>query len=106
MGPFEVLRAIVAVALLAFAPGYAWSLVLLPRVASRVERFVLGVGLSVAILVLALYVGNVALRIPISGATALVESALLTAAALGVREARRRRARGEPDAVPPPQDEG
>ena len=90
LGPLEVLRALAALALLALAPGAAWVDVLLPGLRTRLERFVFSVQLSVALLILATYAGNVALGVPVSGGAAVVYALVLAAAGIGVRLARTR----------------
>lgn len=77
----QVLRAAVAIGLLAWLPGYAWTRALIPRL-TRVERFVLSVTLSVALVTLALFLGNVLLGIRVSGAHAVWYSLFFTAVAL------------------------
>lgn len=78
--------------LLAFVPGYVWTRILLPRL-SRIETLVVGVTLSIASLVLLLYLGNIVFGIPIKPATALLDALALTAAGLAVPLARRLRSR-------------
>lgn len=84
MGLFEIARALVGVALLAVVPGAIWTRVLLPRLVSWPERVVASVVLSVLLVVLALYIGNIVAGIRISGATAIGWSLALSLAGLGL----------------------
>lgn len=83
----DVVRALFGAALLAWLPGYAWSHVLLPRLAP-LERFVVAVALSVALVTLYLYGGNVLFGLRISAAGGVWGALLLTAAAAAVPLAR------------------
>lgn len=85
------LRTILALALIAFAPGYAWLRLFAPQ-AGRAERIVGSVGLSVALVVLCLVVGGL-FRVPITLPVIIGEALALTAAPLGWSAWRARRAR-------------
>lgn len=82
------LRAVVAIAILAWLPGYAWTRALLPRLAP-IERFVLSVALSIAAITLALLVGNLILRIPLGGPLGIGAALLLAAMGALVEFSRR-----------------
>lgn len=72
-------RALAGIALLAILPGWVWSRALFPALA-RLERLVLSVALSVALLAIALYVGNVVLGVRLSAAAAILWTAALVLA--------------------------
>lgn len=74
-----MLQALAAVTLLAFLPGSAWSFALLPEL-SRIARLVASVALSIALMVLALYLGSAVAGINVSGAHAIWWSLALTLA--------------------------
>lgn len=80
MDALGLLRAVLVAPILAWLPGYVWARVLIPEMRG-VERFVLAVVLSVVMLTLCLYLGNVILDIPIGGGYALVYAFLLLVAA-------------------------
>lgn len=73
-------RTLVALVLLAWLPGHLWVRVLAPQL-DGAARFVLGVALSIALLTLLLYGGNVLLGIPVGGPSAVAYAALLCALA-------------------------
>lgn len=78
------IRAILALAFLGVVPGWVWTIVLLPSMRGIAERIVASIVLSVAMLVLCLYVGNLVAGIPISGAAGIGWSLALTLAGLGL----------------------
>ncbi|MFA5862968.1 MAG: hypothetical protein WDA16_14850, partial [Candidatus Thermoplasmatota archaeon] len=61
----SLVQAVTGILVLTCVPGYAWMRVLAPM-RSHAERFVIAVGLSISLMVLALYVGNVVVGIRIS----------------------------------------
>lgn len=83
MAAADVAQAVVAFAMLLFVPGYAWALVLAPRV-DGIARVALAIVLSVALVILTSYVGQVVLGIRITGVHALWGSLALTLVACGV----------------------
>jgi len=89
MDALGVAQAIAGVALLAFVPGYVWSRALLPSL-DRIERFVTAVGLSIALMVLALYLGSAVASINVSATHAVWWSLALTLAGAAVWASRRR----------------
>lgn len=74
MDVLGVLRALAGIVLLAYLPGHFWARVLLPWLATRLERFVFSVILSIAMMVVTLYWGNVVLRIPVTAQNAVIAS--------------------------------
>lgn len=82
------LGAFLAVAILAWLPGYVWVRTLV-RGVDRLERFVLSVAVSIALLVLTLYLGNAVFGARISAANAIWYALALAAAPAGVVVARR-----------------
>ena len=76
----DVARIVAAIALLCWLPGYAWGRALLPKMA-RLERAVVSVGLSIAMMTLALYVASLS-TIPLDAATAIWLALALAAAAV------------------------
>lgn len=83
MGPLEIARVGFALFVLAYLPGRIWVAVLLPRVRSRLERAAASIVLSIGLLVLALYSGNLVGDVPISAATAFAWSAAIGTLGLG-----------------------
>ncbi len=65
-GSLSVLRAIFGFIFVLFVPGFAWTLVLFPRV-NVIERIALSFGLSIAAVTLSIFALNVVLHISISG---------------------------------------
>lgn len=92
MEALAILRFVAGALLLGLLPGFVWVRVLLPKLA-LIEQVVLGVVVTIAALVLALYAGNLLLNIPIKPATGLIEAIAITVAGLAVPLARRLRAR-------------
>lgn len=84
----ELLLAILALTVLAWLPGHMWVRAFV-RGIDALERFVLSVALSVALLILALYLGNVVFGVRISAANATWYALALAAAPAGVILARR-----------------
>lgn len=78
------LRAVAALALLGYVPGRIWVAILLPALRSRIERLVASIVLSVSLIVLALYLGNVAARVPVGARAAIGWSVAFTLLGLGM----------------------
>lgn len=76
--PLDIVRAIVGFILVFFVPGFAWTLVFFKKV-NIIERIVLGVGLSIALVTLATIVLNIIFHLRINGFNALVTIIVLTA---------------------------
>lgn len=70
--------------LLAFLPGWVWARVLMRSISTRIERLVASVVLSIALVVLALYLGNVVAGVPVSGRSAIGWSLVLSLAGAGL----------------------
>jgi len=78
-----VLRAILGVALVFFAPGFTWSLFI--RNINRLERLVVSFGLSIAIVTLSILFLNLVFKMPITGPNATITLVVLTVIPLGIR---------------------
>jgi uncharacterized membrane protein len=78
IGAVEVLRIILAVLLFFFLPGFAWSL-LLSRVKAVLERVALSIGLSIALVTLAILGTNIFLDVPITATNTIFIGLALTA---------------------------
>jgi len=72
------MRALAAIVLLAWLPGYAWSRVFLRQI-EGVERLVLSVALSICLVTLALILGDLLLGIDVSGRSAVLYALALAA---------------------------
>ena len=73
------LRAIVAIILIFFLPGFAWSFVFFTsEQINRLERFVLSIGLSIAMVTVSMYALNLALDIKVTGTNAVFDILGLT----------------------------
>lgn len=59
-------RAILGIVMMFFLPGFAWTLVFFRQI-TRLERFVLSVGLSIAIVTLSILALNIVVGIRITG---------------------------------------
>ncbi len=69
-----VLRAIIASILIFFLPGFAWSFVFFNRTQiNRLERAVLSVGLSIALVTLSMYALNLAFDVKVTGTNAVID---------------------------------
>ncbi len=64
-------RAILAIVLMFFLPGFAWTLVFFRQI-SLLERLVLSVGLSIAIVTLSILALNIVVGIRITGFNSLL----------------------------------
>jgi len=79
-----VIRAILGIILVLFAPGFAWSLVFFKKV-NKLERLVLSFGLSLAMVTLCVLALNIALNIPISGLNTVIIIVILIIIPLAIR---------------------
>ena len=92
MGALDILRAVFAGLLILLLPGLAWSFVLLhKRTITWLERVVASVGLSMALLVVTLFVANRFFRVSINLRSSAVIVLLLVTVALLVALLQRRR---------------
>ncbi|MFC1946511.1 DUF1616 domain-containing protein [Chloroflexota bacterium] len=71
-----VIRAVLGIILVFFAPGFAWTLVLFKQV-NHIERLVLSFGLSIALVTLSVLGLNVVINMRITGLNALLIILLL-----------------------------
>jgi len=76
-GPLLIPRAVLAIILVFFAPGFAWTLVLFRKL-ELPERLALSVGLSIALVTLSILGLNAIFKVPVSGLNALVTILLIT----------------------------
>lgn len=76
------LQAVGGLILLAFLPGFTWSRALLPHLRG-LERIVISIGLSVALLTIVLYAGSVLAQIDVSASHAVWTALALSAAGAG-----------------------
>jgi uncharacterized membrane protein len=88
MDNMPAVRAILGFVLVFVVPGFAWSLVFFRKV-NVLERAVLSLGLSVALVTLSVIVLNVLLHIRINGLNALLTIIALTALAMAIYFVRR-----------------
>lgn len=88
------IRAIIGFALVFFAPGFAWSLVLL-RQASVLERVILSFGLSIALVTLSLISLNALFGIGISGLNSVLIIIVITIIPVAIYYVRRFRSRSQ-----------
>lgn len=70
------LRAVVGFIIVFFLPGFAWTFVFFSKV-SVIERIVLSLGLSIAIVTLGILVLHVLFGMKITGSTSLITIALI-----------------------------
>ena len=82
------MRAILGIALMFFLPGFAWTLVFFRRI-NRLERFVLSVGLSIAIVTLSILALNIVVGIRITGFNSLLIIITVTVIPLAIYYLRR-----------------
>lgn len=80
----DLIQAALGIALLAFLPGWAWSWFLRDQL-NRIERFVVAVVLSVSIVILTVYFGDVLLGVPVRASTGIWWALAATAAGLAPR---------------------
>ena len=83
-----VLRAILGIIIMFFLPGFTWSLVFF-RGINVIERIVLSIGLSVAIITLSILALNKLLGIRITGVNSLLIIIVITVIPLAVYYIRR-----------------
>ncbi len=84
------LRAIVAVVLIFFMPGFAWSFVFFSsEQVNKLERFVLSIGLSIALVTLSMYALNLALDVKVTGTNAVIDIFIITFVAIAFYFARK-----------------
>jgi uncharacterized membrane protein len=79
-----VLRAVAMTVILCFLPGYAWMRVTMPEVRG-IARFTISIVLSLAMVVLALYMGSYLLDARVSGAHAVLDALAISLAAVAFR---------------------
>lgn len=85
---FPVVRAVLAGILVFFLPGFAWSLVFFKKI-NILERIALSLGLSIALITLAVLVLNVLLHVRINGVNALITIGVMTVIAFAIYLIRR-----------------
>ena len=73
----DVPRVVLASVLVFFAPGFAWTLVLFKRI-DVMERVVLSLALSIALVTLSILVLNAVFKVGINGLSAVVIIILIT----------------------------
>ena len=73
---FPALRAVVGFIVVFFLPGFAWTFVFFNKV-SVIERIVLSMGLSIAIVTLGILVLHVLFGMTITGSTSLITIAII-----------------------------
>lgn len=88
-GALDVIRFALALVLLAWLPGYAWTLLVFPKL-ERLPRFAYSVALSVSLVTGVLFGATTFLHVPLTTSVVVGASLLLTALPLGWRFARRR----------------
>jgi uncharacterized membrane protein len=76
---FPVLRGIIGFIVVFFLPGFAWTFVFFCKV-SVIERIVLSMGLSIAIVTLGVLVLHVLFGMKITGSTSLITIAIIIVA--------------------------
>lgn len=76
-----VARALAMTFILAFLPGYLWMRVALPEVRG-LTRFTLSIALSIAMVVLMLYMGSYLFDARVSGAHAVLDALAISLAAV------------------------
>lgn len=77
------LRAFVTVILIFFLPGFAWSFVFFSsEQINKLERVVLSIGLSIALVTVSMYALNLALDVKVTGTNAVIDIIIITFAAV------------------------
>ncbi|MFO8101500.1 MAG: DUF1616 domain-containing protein [Dehalococcoidia bacterium] len=85
-----VIRAILAVVLIFFVPGLAWSFVFFSsKQVNFLERAVISVGLSIALVTLSMFALNLALDVQVTGTNAVLDIIVITLIAAAFYLARR-----------------
>lgn len=82
-GPLYIIRAIGAFILVFFVPGFAWTLVFFKKI-NFIERIVLAIGLSIALVTLTIIVMNIIFDMRINGFNALITIIVLTLIPTGI----------------------
>ena len=84
------LRAFVAVILIFFLPGFAWSFVCFSsEQINRLERVVLSIGLSIALVTVSMYALNLAFDVKVTGTNAVIDIIIISFAAVAFYFARK-----------------
>lgn len=78
---FPALRAVVGFIIVFFLPGFVWTFVFFSKV-NVIERIVLSMGLSIAIVTLGILVLHVLFGMKITGSTSLITIALIIVLAI------------------------
>ena len=78
---FPILRGIIGFIVVFFLPGFAWTFVFFNRV-SIIERIVLGMGLSIAIVTMGVLVLHLLFGMKITGINSLITIAIIIVAAV------------------------
>lgn len=99
-----VLRGILGILLVFFAPGFAWSLVLF-RNAKFLERIAVSFGLSIAMVTVSVLALNYALKIPVTGLNSTIIILVLTAIPFAVKYSGKLRKKTQPEGEVPEPDE-
>ena len=76
-----VLRGIIGFIIVFFLPGFAWTFVFFNRI-SVIERIVLGMGLSIAIVTMSVLVLHLAFDVKITGGNSLIAIGIIIVAAV------------------------
>ncbi len=77
------LRAVLAVGLMFFLPGFAWSLIFFEgKQVNALERGVLSVGLSIALVTLSMFALNLVFGVKVTGFNAVLDILIVTLIAL------------------------
>jgi uncharacterized membrane protein len=86
MTPLEIVRAVVGFVLVLFVPGYAATWALFPddREIDLIERIALAIGLSIALVVLVIYVLNIAASVKINMVNSLIVILIITLFCSGI----------------------
>jgi len=88
-----IVRAVLGIILVFFAPGFAWSLVLFKQI-NRIERLVLSFALSLTLVTLSILSLNIVINMRITGFNALLTILLLIIIPLILYFLRRYRKKG------------
>lgn len=79
-----ILQAIIGIILVFFAPGFTWSLIMFKKL-SRLERLVLSVGISIALVTLSVFGLNLAFHVPINALNSVFIILVITVIPLCIR---------------------
>ncbi len=85
---FPIIRMVLGIVLVFFLPGYAWTLVLFEKL-SIIERVVLSIGLSIALVALGILFANYVLGVKISGANSALTLIVITVFPLAIYYSRK-----------------